>query len=107
VLDWCRAQGISRLILWSDTRFDQSHRLYIREGSGGQASEACRGTSTRPENTASSAKCDARFLDPASDTPGEGQLVDRQVHHRVRLCSRIIRARTLGERCHARNVLRP
>jgi GNAT superfamily N-acetyltransferase len=32
VLDWCRAQGISRLILWSDTRFDQAHRLYTRTG---------------------------------------------------------------------------
>ena len=30
VLDWCRAQGISRLILWSDTRFDLAHRLYTR-----------------------------------------------------------------------------
>ena len=32
VLDWCRAQEISRLILWSDTRFDQAHRLYTRMG---------------------------------------------------------------------------
>ena len=32
VLDWCRAQGISRLILWSDTRFDLAHRLYTRTG---------------------------------------------------------------------------
>lgn len=32
VLDWCRAQGISRLILWSDTRFDRAHRLYTRTG---------------------------------------------------------------------------
>jgi putative acetyltransferase len=32
VLDWCRAQGISRLILWPDTRFDQAHRLYTRTG---------------------------------------------------------------------------
>lgn len=30
VLDWCRAQRISRLILWSDTRFDLAHRLYTR-----------------------------------------------------------------------------
>src|SRR5207245_6342283 len=33
VLDWCRAQKIGRLILWSDTRFDQAHRLYTRMGS--------------------------------------------------------------------------
>jgi len=32
VLDWCRAQGVSRLILWSDTRFDLAHRLYTRTG---------------------------------------------------------------------------
>ena len=32
VLDWCRSQRISRLILWSDTRFDQAHRLYTRTG---------------------------------------------------------------------------
>jgi O-acetylserine/cysteine efflux transporter len=32
VLDWCRAQRIGRLILWSDTRFDQAHRLYERMG---------------------------------------------------------------------------
>jgi O-acetylserine/cysteine efflux transporter len=32
VLDWCRAEKISRLILWSDTRFDQAHRLYERMG---------------------------------------------------------------------------
>ena len=32
VLDWCRVQGISRLILWSDTRFDLAHRLYTRTG---------------------------------------------------------------------------
>jgi putative acetyltransferase len=31
-LDWCRARGISRLILWSDTRFEQGHRLYTRMG---------------------------------------------------------------------------
>jgi len=31
-LDWCRVRGISRLILWSDTRFDRAHRLYIRAG---------------------------------------------------------------------------
>jgi len=32
VLGWCRAQEISRLILWSDTRFDLAHRLYTRIG---------------------------------------------------------------------------
>ena len=32
VLDWCRAEQIGRLILWSDTRFDQAHRLYERMG---------------------------------------------------------------------------
>ena len=31
-LDWCRAQKIPRMILWSDTRFDQAHRLYDRMG---------------------------------------------------------------------------
>lgn len=32
VLDWCRAHRIVRLILWSDTRFELAHRLYIRMG---------------------------------------------------------------------------
>ena len=32
VLAWCRAGGISHLILWSDTRFDLAHRLYTRMG---------------------------------------------------------------------------
>jgi len=32
VLEWCRSAGISRLTLWSDTRFDRAHRLY--EGMG-------------------------------------------------------------------------
>jgi GNAT superfamily N-acetyltransferase len=32
VLDWCRAQDIPRIILWSDTRFDRAHRLYARMG---------------------------------------------------------------------------
>lgn len=32
VLDWCRAQNISRLVLWSDTRFAQAHRLYTKMG---------------------------------------------------------------------------
>lgn len=31
-LAWCRAQGITRLVLWSDTRFEHSHRLYERMG---------------------------------------------------------------------------
>jgi O-acetylserine/cysteine efflux transporter len=31
-LDWCRARRIRRMILWSDTRFDQAHRLYLRMG---------------------------------------------------------------------------
>lgn len=28
VLAWSREQGIRRLVLWSDTRFENSHRLY-------------------------------------------------------------------------------
>jgi GNAT superfamily N-acetyltransferase len=32
VLDWCRARGIARLVLWSDTRFDRAHRLYEAMG---------------------------------------------------------------------------
>jgi GNAT superfamily N-acetyltransferase len=32
VLDWSRDQGIARLVLWSDTRFESSHRLYRRLG---------------------------------------------------------------------------
>ena len=32
VLGWCRMAGITRLTLWSDTRFDRAHRLY--EGMG-------------------------------------------------------------------------
>jgi GNAT superfamily N-acetyltransferase len=31
-LDWCRAEKIGHMILWSDTRFDQAHRLYTRMG---------------------------------------------------------------------------
>jgi len=31
-LGWCRAQRIIRLVLWSDTRFEHSHRLYDRMG---------------------------------------------------------------------------
>jgi RimJ/RimL family protein N-acetyltransferase len=32
VLDWSRAQGLGRVVLWSDTRFENSHRLYRRLG---------------------------------------------------------------------------
>ena len=32
VIGWCRAQAVSRLVLWSDTRFEQAHRLYTRMG---------------------------------------------------------------------------
>jgi GNAT superfamily N-acetyltransferase len=32
VLDWCRARAVARLMLWSDTRFEQAHRLYQRMG---------------------------------------------------------------------------
>jgi putative acetyltransferase len=32
VLDWSRVEGVARLVLWSDTRFEQSHRLYRRLG---------------------------------------------------------------------------
>jgi GNAT superfamily N-acetyltransferase len=32
VLAWCRARRIAELILWSDTRFDLAHRLYLRMG---------------------------------------------------------------------------
>jgi RimJ/RimL family protein N-acetyltransferase len=32
VLDWARAQGLARVVLWSDTRFETSHRLYRRLG---------------------------------------------------------------------------
>ena len=31
-LGWCRKHGITRLVLWSDTRFTHSHRLYERMG---------------------------------------------------------------------------
>jgi N-acetylglutamate synthase-like GNAT family acetyltransferase len=34
VLQWCRAQGIGHLVLWSDTRFDRAHALYERMGFG-------------------------------------------------------------------------
>lgn len=32
VLAWARDQGVRRLVLWSDTRFESSHRLYRRLG---------------------------------------------------------------------------
>lgn len=32
VLGWCREHGVTRLLLWSDTRFEQAHRLYERMG---------------------------------------------------------------------------
>jgi GNAT superfamily N-acetyltransferase len=32
VLAWCRGRGIGRLVLWSDTRFEDAHRLYARMG---------------------------------------------------------------------------
>ncbi len=32
VLAWCRANAFTRLVLWSDTRFEHSHRLYDRMG---------------------------------------------------------------------------
>jgi putative acetyltransferase len=31
-LEWCRTRRIRRLVLWSDTRFESSHRLYTRLG---------------------------------------------------------------------------
>jgi putative acetyltransferase len=31
-LEWCRVRRIGRLVLWSDTRFESSHRLYTRVG---------------------------------------------------------------------------
>jgi len=32
VLDWARQQQLARVVLWSDTRFENSHRLYRRLG---------------------------------------------------------------------------
>jgi putative acetyltransferase len=32
VLAWCRAESVARLELWSDTRFEHAHRLYLRLG---------------------------------------------------------------------------
>lgn len=31
-VDWARAGGAERVILWSDTRFEDAHRLYERRG---------------------------------------------------------------------------
>ena len=30
ILAWCQTEGITRLVLWSDTRFREAHRLYAR-----------------------------------------------------------------------------
>jgi GNAT superfamily N-acetyltransferase len=30
VLAWCRTRAVGRLVLWTDTRFEQAHRLYRR-----------------------------------------------------------------------------
>jgi len=32
VVGWCRVHAVTRLVLWSDTRFDRAHRLYERMG---------------------------------------------------------------------------
>ncbi|HEX9820039.1 MAG TPA: GNAT family N-acetyltransferase [Methylomirabilota bacterium] len=32
IVEWCRQHGIPRLVLWSDTRFQHAHRLYLRKG---------------------------------------------------------------------------
>jgi putative acetyltransferase len=32
VVGWCRERAIPRLVLWSDTRFEHAHRLYLRHG---------------------------------------------------------------------------
>src|SRR6266545_3107018 len=32
VLAWCAREGITHLVLWSDTRFDRAHALYERMG---------------------------------------------------------------------------
>ena len=32
VIEWSREQRMTRLVLWSDTRFENSHRLYRRLG---------------------------------------------------------------------------
>lgn len=30
VMDFCRGQGLARLVLWSDVNFEDAHRLYTR-----------------------------------------------------------------------------
>jgi GNAT superfamily N-acetyltransferase len=32
IVEWCRGNTVSRLVLWSDTRFEHAHRLYERHG---------------------------------------------------------------------------
>jgi GNAT superfamily N-acetyltransferase len=32
ILGWCRAERVAHLVLWSDTRFEHAHRLYLRHG---------------------------------------------------------------------------
>jgi GNAT superfamily N-acetyltransferase len=32
ILDWSRREAVRRLVLWSDTRFEHAHRLYLRKG---------------------------------------------------------------------------
>src|SRR5438552_155816 len=32
VVAWCAREGVTRLVLWSDTRFDRAHALYERMG---------------------------------------------------------------------------
>lgn len=32
VVAWCRERAVARLVLWSDTRFEHAHRLYVRHG---------------------------------------------------------------------------
>ena len=32
VFGWCRSEGLTRLVLWSDTRFAHAHALYERMG---------------------------------------------------------------------------
>ena len=32
IVAWCREHGLPRIVLWSDTRFEHAHRLYLRKG---------------------------------------------------------------------------
>ena len=32
IVEWCGTNAVSRLVLWSDTRFEHAHRLYERHG---------------------------------------------------------------------------